>query len=115
MTAVSSPVSRRATWPWRQWICRATRRRSGAREWVPGRSSSHRRGGVGQPPDRRWTAVVRPVVGTAAEVPTAEGPGAEFIAGAVNSSEMPERDLSVQLSGWMLMEAAHTVADLEFE
>lgn len=56
-----------------------------------------------------------PSWGTAAEVPTAEGPGAEFIAGAVNSSEMPERDLSVQLSGWMLMEAAHTVADLEFE
>ncbi|PQM46311.1 hypothetical protein C1Y40_03524 [Mycobacterium talmoniae] len=25
---------------------------------------------------------------------------------------MPERDLSVQLSGWMLMEAAHVVAEL---
>jgi len=24
---------------------------------------------------------------------------------------MPERDLSVQLSGWMLMEAAHAVSD----
>ena len=34
----------------------------------------------------------------------------EFVEGAVNSSEIPERDLSVQLSGWMLMEAAHTVS-----
>jgi hypothetical protein len=31
------------------------------------------------------------------------------VAGAVNASEIPERDLSVQLSGWMLMEAAHAV------
>ncbi len=30
--------------------------------------------------------------------------------GAVNASEIPERDLSVQLSGWMLMEAAHAIA-----
>ncbi len=29
--------------------------------------------------------------------------------GAVSSSRVPERDLSVQLSGWMLMEAAHMV------
>jgi len=38
--------------------------------------------------------------------------GAEphFIDGAVNPSQIPERDLSVQLSGWMLMEAAHSVA-----
>ena len=35
---------------------------------------------------------------------------AQFIEGAVHSSAMPERDLSVQLSGWMLMEAAHTVS-----
>ena len=34
----------------------------------------------------------------------------QFVEGAVNASEIPERDLSVQLSGWMLMEAAHTVA-----
>ena len=31
-------------------------------------------------------------------------------AGAVNASQIPERDLSVQVSGWMLMEAAHAVA-----
>jgi predicted alpha-1,6-mannanase (GH76 family) len=30
--------------------------------------------------------------------------------GAVIESATPERDLSVQVSGWMLMEAAHTVA-----
>lgn len=46
-----------------------------------------------------------------AELPTAAGKEAEFVAGAVNASEIPERDLSVQLSGWMLMEAAHTVSD----
>lgn len=48
-----------------------------------------------------------------AELPTAASKDAEFaqaVDGAVNSSEIPERDLSVQLSGWMLMEAAHTVA-----
>ena len=45
-----------------------------------------------------------------AELPTAAGKEAELVAGAVNASEIPERDLSVQLSGWMLMEAAHTVA-----
>ncbi len=42
-----------------------------------------------------------------AEVPTAAGEEAEFTGGAVASSAVPERDLSVQLSGWMLMEAAH--------
>ncbi|HZQ31847.1 MAG TPA: fructose-bisphosphate aldolase, partial [Mycobacterium sp.] len=41
------------------------------------------------------------------EVPTAQGKTAESSGGAVSSSEIPERDLSVQLSGWMLMEAAH--------
>jgi predicted alpha-1,6-mannanase (GH76 family) len=46
----------------------------------------------------------------AAVVPAAGGKEAEFVEGAVNASEVPERDLSVQLSGWMLMEAAHTVA-----
>src|SRR6478609_2210503 len=45
-----------------------------------------------------------------AEMPKAGGKSAEFVAGAVNTSEIPERDLSVQLSGWMLIEAAHTVA-----
>jgi predicted alpha-1,6-mannanase (GH76 family) len=44
-----------------------------------------------------------------AVIPTAEGRSAEFVEGAVNASEVPERDLSVQLSGWMLMEAAHAV------
>ena len=45
-----------------------------------------------------------------AEIPKAGGKSAEFVAGAVNASEIPERDLSVQLSGWMLMEAAHAIA-----
>jgi predicted alpha-1,6-mannanase (GH76 family) len=45
-----------------------------------------------------------------AEMPTAGGREAEFVEGAVNASEVPERDMSVQLSGWMLMEAAHVVA-----
>jgi predicted alpha-1,6-mannanase (GH76 family) len=43
-----------------------------------------------------------------AEIPTATGASAEFVEGAVNASQVPERDLSVQLSGWMLMEAAHS-------
>lgn len=46
-----------------------------------------------------------------AELPTAAGRPAESVEGAVNASEIPERDLSVQLSGWMLMEAAHAVSD----
>ncbi len=49
-----------------------------------------------------------------AEVPTADATGknqeAQFVDGAVNASAIPERDLSVQVSGWMLMEAAHTLA-----
>jgi predicted alpha-1,6-mannanase (GH76 family) len=45
-----------------------------------------------------------------AEMPTAGGKEAQFVAGAVNASEIPERDLSVQLSGWMLMEAAHVAS-----
>jgi predicted alpha-1,6-mannanase (GH76 family) len=44
-----------------------------------------------------------------AELPTADGQQAQFVGGAVTGSEIPERDLSVQLSGWMLMEAAHAV------
>ena len=44
-----------------------------------------------------------------AELPTAGSADAEFVEGAVNASAMPERDLSVQLSGWMLMEAAHAI------
>ena len=43
-------------------------------------------------------------------VPTAGGADADFVDGAVNASQTPERDLSVQLSGWMLMEAAHTLS-----
>jgi predicted alpha-1,6-mannanase (GH76 family) len=46
-----------------------------------------------------------------AEIPQPGGKSAESVEGAVNASEVPERDLSVQLSGWMLMEAAHTIAD----
>ncbi|HJT95998.1 MAG TPA: glycoside hydrolase family 76 protein [Mycobacterium sp.] len=46
-----------------------------------------------------------------AQIPGAAGKEAEFVEGAVNASEVPERDLSVQLSAWMLMEAAHTVSD----
>ncbi|WP_018602395.1 glycoside hydrolase family 76 protein [Mycobacterium sp. 155] len=46
-----------------------------------------------------------------AEVPTAAGQEAELVEGAVNASAIPERDMSVQVSGWMLMEAAYTLAD----
>jgi predicted alpha-1,6-mannanase (GH76 family) len=46
-----------------------------------------------------------------AQIPTAASKEAQFVEGAVNASEVPERDLSVQLSGWMLMEAAHAVAE----
>ncbi|MCK8669599.1 fructose-bisphosphate aldolase [Rhodococcus sp. HM1] len=35
---------------------------------------------------------------------------ARFSGGTVHESEIAERDLSVQLGGWMLMEAAHAVA-----
>lgn len=41
-----------------------------------------------------------------AELPRADGAVAASIGGAVRESEVPERDLSVQLGGWMLMEAA---------
>ena len=46
-----------------------------------------------------------------ADLPKAAGADAQSVDGAVNASEIPERDMSVQVSGWMLMEAAHTVAD----
>ncbi|OZC48130.1 fructose-bisphosphate aldolase [Rhodococcus sp. 06-621-2] len=48
---------------------------------------------------------------------TLPGPGhsvAKFSGGTVRSSAVPERDFAVQLSGWMLMEAAYTVADAGF-
>lgn len=45
-----------------------------------------------------------------ADLPTAQSAASQFVAGAVNPSKVPERDLSVQLSGWMLLEAAHVVA-----
>ncbi|MDR3664511.1 MAG: glycoside hydrolase family 76 protein [Mycobacterium sp.] len=45
----------------------------------------------------------------AAELPKADTEAAKSVDGAVNSSEIPERDLSVQVAGWMLMEAAHAL------
>ncbi len=48
-----------------------------------------------------------------AELPTVSGAAAQSVDGAVNQSAVPERDLSVQLSGWMLMEAAHVVSNGE--
>jgi predicted alpha-1,6-mannanase (GH76 family) len=44
-----------------------------------------------------------------AQLPTGTAGAARFTGGAVTASTTPERDLSVQLSGWMLMEAAHLV------
>src|SRR6201993_4907837 len=44
-----------------------------------------------------------------AEPPTTGGDEAQFVEGAVHASDIAERDLSVQLSGWMLMEAACNV------
>jgi len=65
--------------------------------------------------DNRQTVDDLPLFGPfwdrTAEMPTAGGTEAQFVEGAVNASEVPERDLSVQLSGWMLMEAAHVVSD----
>jgi predicted alpha-1,6-mannanase (GH76 family) len=52
-----------------------------------------------------------PFWGRTAELPKVAGTAAQFTEGAVDGSDIPERDLSVQLSGWMLMEAAHVVAD----
>ena len=45
-----------------------------------------------------------------AELPTAQGCAARISDGAVMGSTVPERDLSVQISGWMLMEAANAVS-----
>lgn len=44
------------------------------------------------------------------DIPAADGAVATSIAGAVRESEVPARDLSVQVSAWMLLEAAHAVA-----
>ena len=44
-----------------------------------------------------------------AVIPTAAGKKAQFVAGAVMPSEVPERDLSVQLSAWMVLEAAAAI------
>ena len=88
-----------------------TRRREGARH----RAFDRARVGadrLGQPADRRRTCRCSVPFwdrdGRDCRRPAAKD--AQFVEGAVNSSEIPERDLSVQLSGWMLMEAAHTVA-----
>ncbi|MGE2833026.1 glycoside hydrolase family 76 protein [Mycobacterium sp. SMC-4] len=65
--------------------------------------------------DNRQTVEGAPLFGAfwdrPAALPTAAARDAESVDGAVNSSEIPERDLSVQLSGWMVLEAAHAVAD----
>lgn len=64
--------------------------------------------------DNRQTVEGLPLFGPfwdrPAELPTALGKRAEFVEGAVTASEVAERDLSVQLSGWMLMEAAYAVS-----
>ncbi|MGH3634736.1 MAG: glycoside hydrolase family 76 protein [Mycobacterium sp.] len=49
------------------------------------------------------------------EMPAVGGKQAKFVEGAVNASEVPARDLSVQLSGWMLMEAAYAVTAADDE
>jgi predicted alpha-1,6-mannanase (GH76 family) len=63
--------------------------------------------------DYRQTVNGLPVFGAFwdrdAELPTGRGDDGQFVAGTVSGSEVPERDLSVQLSGWMLMEAAYSV------
>jgi predicted alpha-1,6-mannanase (GH76 family) len=65
--------------------------------------------------DNRQTVQGLPLFGPfwdrTAELPTAGGKQAEFVEGAVTASEVAERDLSVQLSGWMLMEAAYNVTE----
>jgi predicted alpha-1,6-mannanase (GH76 family) len=48
-----------------------------------------------------------------AVLPEVGGEEAQFVEGAVNASSIAEKDMSVQLSGWMLMEAAHAVAEEE--
>jgi predicted alpha-1,6-mannanase (GH76 family) len=64
--------------------------------------------------DYRQTVNELPLFGPfwdrAAELPNKGGQEAEPVEGAVNASDVAERDLSVQLSGWMLMEAACNVS-----
>lgn len=45
-----------------------------------------------------------------AQLPSLSGDIATFAAGTVRSSSVPEQDLSVQVGGWMLMEAAFVVS-----
>lgn len=45
-----------------------------------------------------------------ARIPGSSGQAAYFTGGTVRSSEIPERDLSVQIGGWMAMEAAAALA-----
>ena len=59
-------------------------------------------------PSRRIRLAVVVVTRTAV-VPGGGQTGGNKVDGAVSESSAPERDLSVQVSGWMLMEAAHTV------
>jgi predicted alpha-1,6-mannanase (GH76 family) len=65
--------------------------------------------------DNRQTVEGLPIFGAfwdrEAQLPKAGGRESQFVAGAVDGSEIPERDLSVQLSGWMLMEAAYSVTE----
>ena len=46
----------------------------------------------------------------APDLPRRGAAGGKRVGGAVTESAAPERDLSVQVSGWMLMEAASTVS-----
>jgi predicted alpha-1,6-mannanase (GH76 family) len=48
-----------------------------------------------------------------AALPRLEDSAGRSVDGAVMESAAPERDLSVQVSGWMLMEAANTVSRVE--
>ncbi len=64
--------------------------------------------------DNRQTVDGLPLFGAfwdrPAELPVPGGKGSRFADGAVHASHSAERDLSVQVSGWMLMEAAHAVS-----
>ena len=64
--------------------------------------------------DNRCTVAGLPLFGAfwdrPADPPDTAGGRARKADGAVHSSAAPERDLSVQVSGWMLMEAAQTLA-----
>ncbi|MGA9870453.1 MAG: glycoside hydrolase family 76 protein [Rhodococcus sp. (in: high G+C Gram-positive bacteria)] len=68
--------------------------------------------------DNRLEVEDHPLFGAAWETQARlPGPGlsvATSRGGTVRSSAVPERDLSVQLSGWMLMEAAYTVSAAGF-